>query len=162
MENWRHVWRDGFLPDIATETLKALHDAVLADDPRLSQGSTTTPPPLMCVSDWPVECGCPIAYCGIIANGGFESTTPESYQNKLKDNPNCCTVGTAEEEFAKLCFQADQRLGEPAACRWFLNWVDETPRNEMRRELLAELKKNLKERGFKYDALLPGDVGPVA
>ena len=33
-----------------------------------------------------------------------------------------------------------ERLGEPAACRWFLNWFDDTPRDQMRRELLAEVK----------------------
>ena len=37
-------------------------------------------------------------------------------------------------------------VGEPAACRWFLNWFDETPRDEMRRLLLAEVNRNLAER----------------
>ena len=35
---------------------------------------------------------------------------------------------------------------EPAACRWFLNWYDDTPRDEVRRELLAEVELALAER----------------
>ena len=50
------------------------------------------------------------------------------------------------EFFARMCFEVDQRLGEPAGCRWFLNWFDETPRDEMRRELLAEVNVALAER----------------
>src|SRR6187397_2364540 len=55
MESWRLVWRDGFVPVISTSGLEALREALKSDDPRLTQGSTTTPPPLMCVQDWPVE-----------------------------------------------------------------------------------------------------------
>jgi hypothetical protein len=53
------------------------------------------------------------------------------------------TVSEVEEFFARACFETDQRLGEPAACRWFLNWYDETPREEMRRQLLAEVNRSL-------------------
>ena len=56
------------------------------------------------------------------------------------------TVGQCEEFFAKCCFEADQSLGEPAACRHFLNWFDDTPRDEMRRELLAEVELTLAGR----------------
>jgi hypothetical protein len=37
-------------------------------------------------------------------------------------------------------------LGEPAACRWLLNWFDEAPRDEMRRLLLAEVSRTLAQR----------------
>jgi hypothetical protein len=123
MERWREVWRDGFLPSLPPAAVDALRDALRDDDPRLIQGGTTTPPPLACVEDWPCEAGCALGYCGVIANGGFGEAT----------------VGQAEEFFARMCFEADQRLGEPAACRHFLNWFDDTPRDELRRELLAEL-----------------------
>jgi hypothetical protein len=56
------------------------------------------------------------------------------------------TVGEVEEFFARACFDADQRLGEPAACRWFLNWFDDTPRNRMRHELLEEIELELNKR----------------
>jgi hypothetical protein len=127
MESWRQVWRDGFVPVISTSGLEALRDALQGDDPRLTQGSTTTPPPLMCVQDWPVEAACALGYCG--------------WQGDELE-----TVGQVEEFFARMCFEADQRLGEPAACRWFLNWFDDTPRDEMRRELLAEVERALAER----------------
>jgi hypothetical protein len=121
MESWRVVWRDGFCPSLADEHLSRLLKGLREDSAKLTQGSTTTPPPLMCVQDWPAEAADAIAFC-------------------------CCewgetTVGQAEEFFARLCFEADQRLGEPAACRWFLNWFDDTPRDEMRRELIAEVER---------------------
>ena len=127
IESWRMVWRDGFAPVLSTTGLLALRDALQTDDPRLSQGSTTTPPPLMCVQDWPVEAACALGFCG--------------WQGESLE-----TVGEVEEFFARSCFEADQRLGEPAACRWFLNWFDDTPRDQMRVELLAEVERSLIER----------------
>src|SRR5918992_267026 len=64
MESWRTVWREGFAPVLSLKGLEALRDALAADDPRLTQGSTTTPPPLMCVQDWPVEAACALGFCG--------------------------------------------------------------------------------------------------
>jgi hypothetical protein len=130
MESWRIVWRDGFVPGLSTENLQALEKGLEADDSRILQGATTTPPPLMCVRDWEVEAACPLGYCGVLENGGFGEAT----------------VGETEEFFARACFDADQRLGEPAACRWFLNAWDDTPRDEMRRELLAEVRLALAAR----------------
>ena len=127
MESWRLVWRDGFVPVLSTAGLESLRDALLSDDPRLTQGSTTTPPPLMCVQDWPVEAACALGFCAWKGEG-------------LE------TVGEVEEFFARMCFEIDQRLGEPAGCRYFLNWFDETPRDEMRRLLQAEVDLALAQR----------------
>ena len=127
MESWRKVWRDGLAPLISTPGLEALRSALQSDDARLLQGATTTPPPLQCVQDWPVEAACALGFCGWQGEG-LES------------------VAEVEEYFARLCFEVDQRLGEPAACRWFLNWFDETPREEMRRMLLAEVDRALAKR----------------
>lgn len=121
MESWRLVWRNGFVPVLSLVGLVALRNALRDDDKRLTQGSTTTPPPLMCVSDWPVEAACAIGLCGWQGDG-------------LK------TVGEVENHFAKACYEADQCLKEPTGCRWFLSWFDDTPRDEMRRELLAEVE----------------------
>ena len=118
VENWRRVWREGLAPLISIEGLEALKSALSNDDPRLLQGATTTPPPLQCMQDQPVEAACALGFCGWRGEG-------------LK------TVGEVEEYFGRMCFEAGQRLGEPAACRWFLNWFDETPREGMR-ELLEE------------------------
>lgn len=136
MESWRLVWRDGFAPVLPTEGLRALAEALRIDDARLAQGSTTTPPPLMCTQDWPCEAACCLGYIGAMECGGFADETPTGRQT----NPNAATVGQVEEFFARACFEADQRLGEPAACRWFLNWFDNTPRNQMRADLLAEVE----------------------
>jgi hypothetical protein len=79
------------------------------------------------VQDWPVEGACALTYCGWHGEG-------------------LQTVAEAEEFFARICFEVDQKLGEPAACRWFLNWFDETPREEMRRQLLVEVNRTLSQR----------------
>lgn len=129
MESWKKVWRDGFAPQLSDQALAALRVALEADDARLIQGATTSPPPLQCVQDWPVEAGCVLGFCGVVENGGFAT----------KESPNGATVAQAEEFFAKACFETDQRLGEPAACRYFLNFWDETPRDEARRLLVAEV-----------------------
>jgi hypothetical protein len=128
MESWRKVWRDGLAPLLSTPGLEALRRALLSDDSRLLQGATTTPPPLPCVQDWPVEAACALGYCG------WQGDQLES-------------VAEVEEYFARMCFETDQRLGEPAAIRWFLNWFDETPREAMRRQLLAQVNRTLAGRG---------------
>ncbi len=128
MESWRQVWREGIAPSLSTAGLQALSAGLQADDSRLVQGSTTTPPPLMTVADWPIEAACALGYCGWQAEG-------------------CKTVGEVEEYFARVCFDCDSRLKEPAACRWYLNWFDDTPRNEMRRELFIEVERELAVRG---------------
>jgi hypothetical protein len=135
MESWRKVWREGLAPLLSVAGLEALRAALVQDDQRLQQGATTTPPPLQCVQDWPVEGACAVGFCGWQGEG-------------LE------TVGEVEEFFARMCFEIDQRLGEPAGCRWFLNWFDETPRDEMRRQLLAEVNRSLAQRQGSD----PGDV----
>lgn len=130
MESWRKVWRDGVEPLLSTEGLNALKRALETDDERLLQGATTTPPPLMALQDWPVEAACALGFCG------WQGDDLE-------------TVAEVEEFFARMCFEIDQRLGEPAGCRFFLNWFDETPRDEMRRELLSEVNLALCNRELK-------------
>jgi hypothetical protein len=57
------------------------------------------------------------------------------------------TVGQVEDYFARLCQRCNTALGEPAACRWFLNWADEAPRGQLRKELLPEVELALAARG---------------
>jgi hypothetical protein len=127
MDTWRKVWREGLAPQLSTRGLEALRRALLLDDARLLQGATTVPPPLQCVQDWPVEATCVIGYC--------------SWQGDGLE-----TVAAIEEAFARACFETDLRLGEPAASRWFLNWYDDAPREEMRAQLLAEVNRILAAR----------------
>lgn len=127
MESWRTVWRDGFAKILPVAGLVALRTALEVDDPRLIQSATTTPPPLMCVQNWPVEAACALGFCGWQGEG-------------------LSTVGEVEEFFARMCFESDRQLGEAGAMRWFLNWFDDTPRDEMRRELAAEIELALAAR----------------
>lgn len=127
MESWRKVWREGFAPQLSIPALEALRRGLMNDDQRLLQGATTTPPPLQYAQEWPVEAACALGYCGWRGEG-------------LE------TVAEVEEFFARACFEADHLLGEPAACRWFLNWFDDTPRAEMRQLFLAEVNRTLAHR----------------
>jgi hypothetical protein len=122
VEKWRRVWRDGIAPLLTLPELAALESAIAADDPALSQGGTTLPPPSRVAQDWPVEATCALALCGW---------------------KGLClvTVAEVEEYFARMCHEIDLRLGEPAGCRWFLNFFDETPRDEMQRLLLPEVTR---------------------
>lgn len=144
VHSWQKVWREGFAPQISDAGLEALKEALITDDPRLIQGATCSPPPLPCVADWPVEGGCAITYCGW-------------------QGDHLPTVEKVEDYFAQRCLEANQLLGEPAACLWFLNWFDDTPRGQMRTELLAEVRRSLREReshGQETQAEdAPGGVG---
>jgi hypothetical protein len=139
VESWRRVFREGLEPVVSTPGLLALRQALLTDDPRLIQGATTTPPPLMCVQDWPVEAACMTAYC-FWQGDGLE------------------TVAEVEEAFARACYEMDARLGEPAGCRWLLNAYDEWPREEMRRLLRYEVERALAIReGKDFPEEYPGE-----
>lgn len=127
IEMWKTVWRQGVAPLLSEEGLQALLTALEKDDERLLQGATTTPPPLLCVASWPVEAACALGFCGWIGD-------------KLE------TVMEVEEFFATMCFEIDQRMGEKAACRYWLNWFDDTPRDEMRANLIPEVKRSLELR----------------
>jgi hypothetical protein len=105
---------------MSTRALEALRDGCRADDPTLMQGATCDPPPLMCTQDFPCKGGCALGYAG------WKGEELE-------------TVGEVEAFFARACFEADQRLGEPAACRWFLNFFDDTPRDIALKELADEI-----------------------
>ncbi len=142
MEAWRKVWREGLAPQLSTAGLEALRLALASDDPRLLQGATTSPPPLQCVQDWAVEAACVVGFCGWQGDG-------------LE------TVADVEEFFARVCFETDQVLGEPAACRWFLNWFDETPRDEVRRLMVAEVTRALVQR-YSQNAAQGADVAAAA
>jgi hypothetical protein len=126
---WQRVFRIGIVPQLTVKGLQGLKMALERDDSRLITGATTNPPPLQCMADQPVEGCCPLCYA--LLDG-------------LK--PYAVSVGPLEERFAGACWEADQLLGEPAAMRYFLNWVDETPREQMRRKLLAEVELALAER----------------
>lgn len=138
MRSWQIVFESGFLPLWSNETLERALAALDGDDHRLTQGSTTTPP-LMCVSDWSCEACDLIAFCSV--EDPFEST-----------------VGEVEEGFARACFEADQRLGEPAACRWFLNFWDDEPRGSLFEEVAVVIRQELRRRTIKLSPELKAAI----
>ncbi len=121
METWRRVWRRGLAPLLTREGLRALERALVTDDPRLLQGATCSPPVLDAWRERVVCGACALSFTG--------------WQGE-----RLRTVGQVEAYFHRLCDAADAVLQEPAACRFFLNWFDETPRAEMRRVLLTEVR----------------------
>ncbi len=127
MEDWRQVWREGIAPQLSVAGLQALRRALLQNDERLLQGATTVPPPLQRTRENPLEAACSVGYCAWQGDG-------------------LQTVGEVANFFACVCQETDRRLDEPAACRWFLNWFDDTPRDEMRRRLLPEVQRTLAQR----------------
>jgi hypothetical protein len=129
MPAWQRCFRLGFAPLMSTRALEALLYALVNDDERLITGATTSPPPLQSLHEWPVESACPIGYSGWQGEG-------------------LATVGAVESYFAELCYSADQRLGEPGGCRYLICWIDETPRDEMRRELSGEVEAELARRSL--------------
>lgn len=122
MEAWRKTFRNGMVPFLSVAALDALRRALFSEDKRLVQEVTTVPAPSMTVKDWPCEAACALGYAGWQGEG-------------------LNTVGEVEEYFASACFECDQLLKEPAGCRWFLNWFDETPMAVVRRELLPEVER---------------------
>jgi len=119
MESWRIVWRNGVAPLLSREQLERLKVALETDDQRLLQGATCSPPCLACVADWLCEATCLLGYCG----------------TELGE----ATVAEVENTFANLCYQADNRLGEPTAIRWLLTWWDDSIRSEAIAALLPEV-----------------------
>lgn len=135
MESWRKVFRYGAAHFLSTAGLQHLANALENDDPAMIQGSTTSPPPLPCVGSWPIEGACGLAYACWKGEGLH-------------------SVSEVEIAFSKLTFQIDTEIGEPGDCRWFLNWFDSSPREEMRRLLLPEVKRAIAKR------LEPGSGAP--
>jgi hypothetical protein len=130
LASWQRVWREGFAPNLTTAGLEALRQGLAQDDPALVQAATIDPPPLLPMTELPAEAACAVAYAG--------------WQGDC-----LTTVAEVEEFFARTCYAAEQLLGEAGACRWFMNWHDETPRAEMRRQLLEEVSQVLAERRCK-------------
>jgi hypothetical protein len=125
LEDWRHCWRVGFAPQFSDAGLEALRLALTDDDPKLIQNGTTMPRGY--VLDWPAEAACPVGYTGWMGDG-------------------LQTVGEVENYFGTLCEKAGRRLGGAAGAAQMLNWIDDTPRDEMRRELLPEVERELARR----------------
>jgi hypothetical protein len=126
---WQRVWQEGIVPQLTTKGLQGLQKALEQDSPRLIAGATTSPPPLQCMANEPVEGCCPLCYA--LLDG---------------KQPYAVSVGPLEQRFAEACWDADQRCGEPGAIRYFLNAADEWSRPELIKNLLPEVRLALTQR----------------
>jgi hypothetical protein len=127
----RHAFREGFVPLLSTKGLEALASALQRNDPRLIQGKTIDPPCLAFTEKESVE-------------GAWAAMDGQRLYS--------FAVAELDWQFAKLCLDAGERLGDPAACRYLMNWIDDTPREEMRSQLLGEVVIALTARGTAMPA----------
>src|SRR5262245_40588334 len=122
LDPWRRVFRAS-APLLPRAGLVALRQALELDDCRLITGASVSPPPLEGLLDFPPDGACPIGYC--------------HWQSH--PDPEAVTVGWLERAFAETCLAIDEAVAEPAGCRHFMQFVDETPRDQMRTALLGEI-----------------------
>lgn len=116
MERWQKVFREGFAPQLSTQGLRALREALDTDDVRLIQGRTVTPHWILGATEAPA-CGCPIAFAAWHGEG-------------------LVTAGQVGSAFCKIVERVENAID-------FINWVDITPRSEMVANLLAEVQRTL-------------------
>ena len=134
MEAWRKTWRDGFAVVLPIQGLVGLLAALEKDDQRLLTGATCWPPPLQsCQNDF-TEKACGIAWAAAYG-------APDSYP-----------VGELETLFAKACWDASALLGDGSACRYFLSYWDETPREQLRKQMIPELRLAISNRASERPA----------
>ncbi len=130
MEKWRRIWRQGLDPRLSRAGLEALQWALIHDDPRLLQGTTCYPPRFDAMRECAVKGTCALGFCGWQGDG-------------------LSRVDQVEHYFQRLCDGTDAALSEAGACRYFLNWFDDAPREEMRRELIIETTIALAARSLQ-------------
>jgi hypothetical protein len=136
IEAWKQVWREGIAPVLPAEGLIALRNALESDDRRLMQGCTTQPPPLSVIRTWKCEGGCAISYAGWLGESLVRVHEVASFFDRV--------TGEAAARLERL---AGDRGEQPfLSVGMFLNWFDDTPRNEVRRELLPEVVLALESR----------------
>lgn len=127
VERWRLVWRRGIAPQMPSVALRVLEAALVSDASEIIQGHTCYPPPVLPrFAAEVVIAADPIAY---MAWRGLQ----------------CRTVGEVEEWMVRTDTACDVAMAEPGALRHLHNFIDDTPREEMRRELLAEVRRTLAE-----------------
>jgi hypothetical protein len=115
------IFQAGIAPRLGAAALEALRDALQRDDPALVQRETTHPS-----SNEHPYCEECLGACGV-AYGLWKSLC-------------LYNIGDVERRFTKLCCSVDAQMGAGSSTRW-LNHYDETPRQEMRAELLPQVVK---------------------
>jgi hypothetical protein len=139
VQTWVKIWREGVAPLLSTPGLEALRVALASDDPELLQGRNTKTDNELPDSDDECTGACPLGYVG------------------WKGEP-LETVGEVEVYFAALVETINVRAREPATASFFLQWVDDTPRDEMRQALLIEVNRALAARHGEDEPDVPVEV----
>jgi len=131
LSNWLLAWRLGFARVLSDEALRAIEDALYRDSAALIQRRTTSPDPVISNADEPCTGACLVSYGGLAGH-------------KL------LTVGQVERYFAACCQAAsvllDEHFHDTLCFQYFLNWFDDTPRDEVRAAMLAEVRLELFRR----------------
>jgi hypothetical protein len=133
MDAWQKVWREGFAPQMTVVGLRALAVALEEDDPALIQGRTARPPVGDHGPDLPIDGACGVAF-------------------PIWKGDDLATVLKVERRFNDMCYRVKKELGRPTAVGEFLEWFDQSPRSEMRTELLAEVRLTLDGRAAEWTA----------
>ena len=135
---WVEVWRDFLCPQLNDAGLRELREALARDAATLITGASLYPPDIQGCRDWPVESACPLGYA--LWHGS--------------DDPPI--VGVLCRRFTEAVIRCDEMAGQAVAFI-FLRWVDNTPRDLMRAQLIEEVDRELLRR---EDA--EADLAPVA
>lgn len=127
METWRFIFRKGFAPLLSISALEALKTGLHQDDPTLVQGCVVFPKPIPGFWDLPAAVTGLLAYIGREGEGLFSVFEVSEFHNRLKD-------------------AAAQKLGAENNAQELLEWFDKAPREIMRKELLGEVRRELRAR----------------
>lgn len=137
MESWRIILWEGLFPQLSTEVLYGLKDAL--EEPltstrgRLVHGVTTLPEFHCRDLDKPCQSGCLIAYCGLL----------EEYT----------TVFEVNDYFCQILRGITERLPQ-SDYQDLLDFWDRTP-TQARREILAEVQQEIERRDeAEWDAFV--------
>jgi hypothetical protein len=127
--------------------LEALQKALECDDPDLIQGQNVLPPPLQSNEFDQVTAACAICF-----------TTWKG------DCQGSASVGEVDIRFAEICSHTGLLLREAGAVRYFLTQYDSWTREEMRGNLLAEVRLALagRQRGSTAPERSEQHQGPVS
>ncbi len=127
METWRFIFRKGFAPLLSFSALEALKSGIQQDDPALLQGCVVFPKLIPGFWDVPAVATGLLAYIGKEGEGLFSVAEVTEFHNRLKE-------------------AAAQKLGAVNIAQGFIEWFDKTPRQLMRKELLKEVRREIKAR----------------
>jgi hypothetical protein len=117
LEPWQVAFRLA-APEIGRAGLEALARGLREDDPAICQGRTTTAEPYG--EAFAPETACPIGFAAWKGRG-------------------LSTIREVQDAFHAVMSRVAKEAGEPGAGRWLTQWVDATPRDEMRAALLEEI-----------------------